>query len=334
MTGNATEPLRVAVIGIGGIGAAHLRCARTTDATNLVCACDLDQHHLDHLHVADPALSLTTDWRIVRDRDDLDAVIVALPHHLYVDAVPSLLEAGHNVLMEKPFGRNLDEAHTMVDAAKKAGRVLMVCGQNKFSPAFARSRRIISDGVIGDVSLIRGTSVYRWGNSRDWGWRGNRAQSGGAALLDAGWHILEQITELHGVPEAVFAASGTKKAAPSVDYDVEDNALLVLLYPDGSVGQVLSTFVTTPFEWRILAHGAAGSVELTRQVRLELGEGPPTVEQFDETDIMQAQLEHFVGAVERGDRYRGTPEDGLSLMRVIDAAYRSMESRRAEAVES
>ena len=153
------------------------------------------------------------------------------------------------------------------------------------------------------------------------------------ALLDAGWHILEHVVAFHGVPETVFAATGSKKAVPSVEYDVDDSALLILRFADGSVGQVLSSFVTTPFEWRIVVHGTVGSLELTRQVRLEIGEGPPTVEQFDEVDLMQAQLEHMVKAVQRGSPGLGSPADGVRVMRLADAAYRSMRSGQAESTE-
>jgi len=334
MATEQTIPLRIGIIGIGGMGGAHLRAARTSDKVHLVVACDSDQYMLDHQHVIDPSLVLTLDWRQVRDRDDLDAVIVSLPHDLYAEVVPSLLEAGHHVLMEKPFGRTAAEAQKMADAAKKSGKVLMIGGQNKFTSGFQRVKRLLADGLLGEVFLIRGVTVYRWGHEQDWRWRASRSRSGGVAVLDAGWHILEQMIAFHGVPERVYAASGAKKGVPHKEYDVEDKAALIFHYPDGSLGQMLSCFVSTPYEWRIVLHGTLGSLELEKMhMRLDFGSGSPAIERFSETDTILAQLEHFAGVVERGIPCIGGPENGLKVMRVIDAAYRSMESGQPEPIK-
>lgn len=333
MASRKTALLRIAIIGIGDMGAAHLRAARSSDRVKTIIACDGDQHVIDHQHIVDPSLPLTLHWEHVRDRDDVDAVIVSLPHDLYVEIVPALLAAGHHVLMEKPFGRTSAEAQTMADAAKKAGKVLMIGGQGKFTPGFQRAKRVLSDGLLGDIFLVRGVTVYRWGHEQDWRWRAERARSGGVAVLDAGWHVLEQVVALHGVPEKVYAASGTKKGVPGKQYDVDDDAALVLHYADGSLGQVLSCFVTSPYEWRILLHGTKGSLELEKgHMRLEFGEGSPSIERFADADLVVAQLDHFVNVVQRGVRSIAGPENALKVMRLIDAAYRSIESGKAEAV--
>jgi len=331
MATTAVPALRVGVIGIGGFGGAHLRAARESDRIELVTACDSDQYVLDHHHVADPRLDLTPDWRRVCGRADLDAVVVALPHDLYAEVVPALLEARRHVLMEKPLGRTLAEAQRIVDAAARTGRTLMVGGQNKHTPVFGRARRILADGVLGDVFLIRGTTVYRWGHEQEWGWRGDRARSGGVAVLDAGWHMIEQMVAFHGVPERVYAACGTKKGVPGRAYDVDDRVALTFHYADGSIGQMLSCCVTTPGEWRVVVHGSDGSLQVDRrEVRLELGGEAPTVEQFDEVDAVRVQLEHFADVVQRGVPSIGGPDAGLKVMRVVDAAYRSMASGEAE----
>ena len=337
MTSSArsTPPLRAAVIGIGGIGSTHLRVLDDSDRFDLQIACDSDQFALDYIHVDDPKLGLATDWRKIVDRaGDLDVVFAAVPHDLYAEIVPELLNAGLHVFMEKPFGRNTVEAMVMAEAAELNERALMVGGQFKFGNGFRRARRVVSDRLLGDVFLVRGTSIQQWGQRGEWGWRADAARSGGAAVIDSGWHVIEQIVALTSVPVAVYAAGGSMRGFPDAPYDVDDKAAITLQFEDGSIGHVLTCCVTTPHEWRIGMHGTDGTMELQqRSIRLEFGKHPPGTEKVEESDTMLAQAEHFANVIQRNVPSMAGPEHGLQVMRVVEAAYRSMDSGKAEQVQ-
>ncbi len=321
--------VRLGVIGAGGIGNAHLKAIeRCADMAALAAVCDVAADV--RKRVAQTwGVDVYGDYRNVLKRDDLDAVIVALPHHLHEEVAVAALGAGKHVLLEKPLARNLTEGERIVAAAKASGKTLLVGGQSKFLPTLQRAKELVSSGVLGDIFLTRGTLTYRWEPAlrNQFGWRGCKALSGGVAIIDAGWHLLEALVWLRGLPQSVLAITGAMKAVPKADYDVDDKAALLLSYADGGIGTAVISYVTLPNEWRLVFHGTKGALEVTTE-RLTLWQGPEIAETLtpEPTDAFSAQLRHFLGVVQAVERPIRTPDDALAVMRLIDAAYRSAES--------
>lgn len=323
--------IRVGAIGVGGIGGSHLRLTRNcADVMEAVAVCDVNQDIAQRV-AEEFGAEAHTDYRELCQRGDLDAVIVAVPHYLYAEVVCCALESGLHVFKEKPFAKTLTDAQQMVEAARQHDRRLVLAGQSKFMPAFMKGKEIVDSGVLGEVFLTRAVIIYRWGGAINdhWSWRGKEELSGGVAIIDAGWHILDMAHWYRGLPSAVYASVGSMKGVPRSQYDVDDKAAIILEYPDGGIGSIVSSYITLPDERRITLHGVNGTLDVVgNQASLILDGEPQEVSLPDPAeDPMTAQLRHFAEAIGSGaESTIAGPKRAYEVMQMVDAAYRSAES--------
>src|SRR5437773_241592 len=143
------------------------------------------------------------------------------------------LSQGYHVLCEKPVAVNRSEAAELATAALNAGRVVMPCHQYRFNPVWRRVKQWLDAGVIGRWYLAE-FRVYRLGadpgaSADSVPWRGRRAAGRGGVLLDHGTHLVYELLDVAGPPQAVRAWTGRLRHGA---YDVEDTAQLVFEYPD------------------------------------------------------------------------------------------------------
>lgn len=155
------RPLRLGLIGLGNIGQlAHLPATKEANGVELVAVCDAR---------TDVALALAercgvnavSPWERLVELDDLDAVLVALPHALHAPVSIAALRAGKHVLCEKPIAGSLVSANAMVRAEGPAR--LMVAHHKRYDPGCEEARLLVLDGAIGPVRYAR----YHW-TCGDW----------------------------------------------------------------------------------------------------------------------------------------------------------------------
>ena len=330
------ETVRFGIIGAGGIGGHHLQVIAERDDAEVTLVCDVAETVTDRL--AGMGQAVTGDWQQVVASSDVDAVVVALPHYLYPTVVPAALRAGKHVLQEKPFAHSLRGALETVSAARETGSVLMVCGQSRYQSGFQRAKQILETGALGKLFLMRGVITYRWSAAFEdrWSWRGDRALSGGTAIIDSGWHILDLMNWFAGVPRFVYAATGEGRALPG-HYDVDDRAVLTMDYADGAIGVATISFICLPAQRKVTLHGTEGSMEIEpTELRLHIGpeQDAEVITLKTESDALRPQMNHFIERVRSGaDPVEGARE-ALDVQRVIDAAYRSAESHTREEVQN
>ncbi len=321
-----SDRLRVIQIGCGGIGASHLDLLRGRDDVEVVGACDVNEALLAPLQAA--GIPTYTDYREALSEEPADCAVVSLPHYLYPEVVNLALDRGLHVLKEKPFGRTLEDARSMVEAARRTGKVLMVAGQAKHYPAFKRAKALMDTGAIGKLLVCRATITYQWGAALadQWSWRGEHAKSGGVAVIDSGWHILDLVHWYCGVPSRVSCFLGQGRALPG-DSDVDDRAVLTLEFDSGAVAAVACCFITQPSLRQVVLHGLEGALDVTseRLVRCA-ADGRQETEPFSEgSHSLAPQLEAFLSAVRTGTTPASAYEEAYQVQRIIDAAYRSAE---------
>lgn len=326
------DKLRFSVIGAGGMGSGHVRTILDHPRAELALACDVNEAVLEPL--AAQGVKTCMDWQEALPAGEVDAAVIILPHHLYPEVVNTALARGIHVLKEKPFARDLDDARVMRDAAEQSNAILMVAGQGKYSPGYQRAKQIVAAGTLGDVFLSRAVITYRWGGAinDNWRWRGTKALSGGVAIIDSGWHILDILTWLRGMPETVYCTTGQGNAFPG-DYDVDDRAVLALDYNDGGIASVSISFICQPSARQVFLHGTEASLEVVDTcVRVHVGnETDSEVTNFAPmANGLAPQFEHLLHLIDT----KASPVEGAreayDVQRIIDAAYRSAESKRPE----
>ncbi|MDF2721207.1 MAG: oxidoreductase [Paenibacillus sp.] len=128
-----------------------------------------------------------SDYREMIKRTDLDLIVNATPSHLHVPVSLELLEAGFNVLCEKPLARTQEEVNILIEASKKAGKVLAVFHQYRFFPVIQEINKVLDSGVLGRIVQV---SVSASNFSRRWDWQTLKSRNGGS-LMNTGSHFVD-----------------------------------------------------------------------------------------------------------------------------------------------
>jgi predicted dehydrogenase len=276
-----------------------------------------------------------------------DAVDLCLPNHLHLEAAVWSAKAGKHILCEKPLGRTAQEAAAMLDAARAAG-IIHLYGENLlFTPDMTELRAIVERGIIGRPLWMRGREGH-FGPHSSWFYQ--KALSGGGALLDMGCHVIGVFNLLgRRRAEAVFAHTPTLHHAT----DCEDNALALVRYEGGLVGQAEASWtqrggMAVAFEvWGdegMITYDRSGlsqpikvfSRQQTDRYFSEKAEQRqgwlfPTVQEYWRYGYYD-QIRHFVECLRGGSTPLLTFEDGLAVNRIVDAAYASARSGAWEPV--
>jgi predicted dehydrogenase/flavin reductase (DIM6/NTAB) family NADH-FMN oxidoreductase RutF len=153
---------------------------------------------------------------------DVQACLIALPHHLHRSATEEVLRHGKHVLVEKPIATTLADADAMMAAARQAKRLLMVAENMHFRPDVAAAVRRISAGDIGEpVYSMTHVSAPRAPES----WHGDAALAGGGPWMDYGVHQVRAIRLLMGEPDRILATRGMQM---HVKMSAEDSLQVLL----------------------------------------------------------------------------------------------------------
>jgi predicted dehydrogenase len=134
--------LRVAVVGVGHLGKHHARILASLPGVELVAVVDTNRPRVEEIAAANRTLAVCDARELL---GKVDAVTIAVPTELHEQVALPFLRAGIPVLVEKPMARSLDEADRMIDAAADAGVVLAVGQTERFNPALAAARPLITD---------------------------------------------------------------------------------------------------------------------------------------------------------------------------------------------
>jgi predicted dehydrogenase len=324
------EPLRLAVLGAGGIGRLHVeRIARSGEA-RLVAICDpapaaralAEAHHARHHHTLESML-LT---------EALDGVIIATPTCLHARQAAACIAEKLPVLVEKPIADNFDEARKLVATAKKAGVSILVGHHRRHNPLAAEARRLIRAGELGEVLLVSGL----WATLKPFGYFETpwRRQPGGGPVLINLIHEIDMLRYLFGEVDRI----GAETANRARGLPVEDAAVLTLRFATGVLGSIaLTDAAPSPWTWeqatgenpgfpksgrshlRILGSKAAlefPGLALWRQEEGTGWEHPLSCirAEIAESDALALQLAHFLEVI-RGE---ATPlSDGADGTRTL-----------------
>ncbi|MFS0795422.1 Gfo/Idh/MocA family protein [Microbacterium sp. 1P10AE] len=215
----SAQPLRVAMIGYGFMGAAHSvgwrQAPRMFDLARPVEMSVVVGRNADAVASAAAKwgwADSATDWRGVIARDDIDIVDIVTPGDSHAEIAIAALEAGKHVLCEKPLANTVAEAEEMAAAAERArarGIRSMVGFTYRRVPAVTLLRDMIAEGAVGTVQQVR--AAYR----QDWlvdprmplAWRLQKEHAGSGALGDIGAHIIDMTQFVTGL--GIESVTGT-----------------------------------------------------------------------------------------------------------------------------
>lgn len=318
------DRLRTAVIGVGYLGRFHAEKYAAHPGAELVAVADLDADRARSV-AAELGVEAIADYRSLLGR--IDCASVAVPtqqHHLVTGA---LLEAGVDVLVEKPLTATVEEGKSLVELAARGGRVLQVGHLERFNPAIRAL-----DGIVAEPRFIE---CHRLAPFTE---RGTDVD----VVLDLMIHDLDVILSM--TPSAVRSveAVGVPVLTPSVDI-----ANARIRFENGCIANLTASRVSLKRErkLRIFQPDAYLSVDYgNRQVLICRREtdanGQPTlrVEQHEvpEQDPLEAEIDAFLRAVRGREVPPVSGWDGLRALEVAHVIRESleMEVRAAQAIQS
>ncbi len=143
-----------------------------------------------------------------------DAALIVTPHKFHLSNTLDCLDAGLDVLLEKPMVLNAREARKLIEARDRTGRLVVVAFPGSLSPAVAKARAMIAGGRLGRVTAISGFVHQGWKKGSAGTWRQDPVVSGGGLLFDTGSHLLNTMADLAGADVAEVSATLDNDGAP------------------------------------------------------------------------------------------------------------------------
>ena len=355
-----SKELRVGVVGIGWAGQQHLMAYNDLEGVRIVSLAGMEQELRDSLQAEYSIPNAFADWKDMLDHGGLDAISVAVPTFLHAPIAVAALERGIHVLSEKPIARNAVEGQAMVDAARKAGRVLDVAFNHRRRGDIKALKGVIDDGGLGRPYYAKASWLRRSGIPTLGSWFTNPELAGGGPLADIGVHALDYALHLLGEPKVVAVSAATHSElgpqgrgggsrysaqATSHAFEVEDFASAFLRLEGGGTLVIEASWATyreTDDLLDFTVYGTDGGAELkvqgapfppVGQLRVftdKEGESADYVPPVLPGRAHDAVVEDFVTAVRGGEQAWGEHDGSLALYRaqIIDACYQSAREQR------
>jgi UDP-N-acetylglucosamine 3-dehydrogenase len=323
---------RAGVIGAGAIAAArHLPEYAANAAVDLVALADpfVERAQVEAARYGN--IAVYADYHEMLARERLDLVSVCTPNHLHAPATIDALEAGVHVLVEKPMATTVVEADAMIEAAQRAGRILMVDQNERAMPAHTTAKRILAAGSLGRVLTFR--AFYGHSGPENWtptaAWFFNKTQSHSGVLGDLGVHkidILRFLLDSDVQEVAAFTGTLQKQA------EVNDNAVVLLRFRNGVFGSLAASW-TYNYEQEsgVVLYCEGGTIRIGAERTRPLvvaALGPPKSETaYDVPSPEQEQwhpvhgstvIDAFVESVRQG-RAAIPGEEGRAALAVVEA---------------
>lgn len=338
--------MKYALIGCGRISPNHIMAAKNNNL-EIVAICDVDADCMDDkVKKFDLPVSvkLYTDYNEMLDKEKPELVAIATESGLHAGIAIDCINAGCNVIIEKPIALSVEDANAIIEAGKKNNVKVCVNHQNRFNKSIAKISEALDRNRFG--RLFHGTAHIRW--ARDWEyysrakWRGTWAQDGGCLMNQCIHNIDLLIWLMGGEPIEVMSYTDRMKH----DYiEAEDLGIAVVKFANNTYGIIEGTTNVYPknLEETLYIFGEKGTVKAggasvnkieewnfsdalddCEQVKAQFSENPPSVYGFGHTPLYA----DVIDAINNDREPLVTGEDGKKALEMVLAIYKSANEGR------
>ena len=244
--------VRCGVIGYGGafsMGKHHADLISKTPGLKLTAICEIDKERLGVAQKDYPEVKTYAEIRKMLTDDIIDLGVAVVPHNVHSKIVLSLIDAGKNVICEKPFAITIADCTRMIETAKKKGVMLSVFHNRRWDVDFLAIKKIINDGLIGEIFHIE-AYVGNYAHPGYW-WRSEKPISGGL-IYDWGAHFVDWILNL--MPGKMETVYGIFHKRLWHDVTNEDQGEAIIRFEGGRYAEFQSSTIAAigKPKWRIL----------------------------------------------------------------------------------
>ncbi len=335
------ERVRLAVVGVGIWGTAHVRAYVQHASAEPVAVCDLDEER---------ARQVAKEWNIpshytsldeMLSQEKIDAVSVATPDNAHTDIVIKCAKAGAHILCEKPMATTVEECEAMIAAAEENDVCLMVDWHNRWNPPVYNAWRAIRDGELGDLRYVYyrlSDTVYVPLKMLPWAGESN-------VMLFLGSHAMDTTCWLMQKKVVRVTCRRMEGVLKRLGADTPDMYVTVLDFEDGAVAVIENSWLLPQSSAALIDHkaeiiGTKGTIYLDpthcRSIEKYTERTPEGFPHVSYPDMFVApevhgrwrglaieSIYHFVESVRDGTPPLATGQDGLLNTRLIVAAEES-----------
>jgi predicted dehydrogenase len=326
--------LELAVVGVGAWGVNHVRAFARLKGVRVAAVCDPSGEALDRARGLAPGARAVRDFEGVLADPAIAAVVLATPAVTHAEMARAALAAGKHVLVEKPMALAAADAEAVVAAAAAARRTLMVGHLMLYHPAVDRLRRLVASGELGTVHYLYAVRVNLGRLRRDENAMWSLAPHDISVIL----HLLD------AEPQSVSARGGSY-----LQSGIQDVAFVNLRFPSGVLAQIQLSWLDPRKERRLTVVGSKKMVELddvhpVEKLRiydkgydrppafteyaeyLSIRNGDIHIPQVPMVEPLEVECRHFLECVEAGVAPLTDGASALRVVRVLEAAQRSLDA--------
>ena len=299
-----------------------------------------------------PKATVVQDFSEILSDETIELVVIVLPNHLHYKFAKEALQAGKNVVVEKPFTVSVKEADELISLAEEKNLILSVNHNRRWDSDFRTVHKLLKTGRLGDIVSYEAHFDRFRPKVKD-GWKEEKEIPGSGILYDLGSHLIEQALYLFGKPDEVFADIRTQRAEAEVPDDFE----LLLFYPKLRVRLKAGMLVKEKGPTFII-HGTRGSfVKYGMDVQEEAlkngkkpedfpewGEEPEEswgkINIFEQEENIPSEkgdyrnlYRNVHAAITEGKELAVKPQQAREVIRVIELAQESHEKRCAKSFD-
>jgi predicted dehydrogenase len=364
---NTPTPVRVAIIGLGAVAEAHIAAYLALPEVEIVAVVDPRPERTAEVaaRLSAPGF-LTCAEMLEQIKPDIGCVLSTVASHRPI--TEQLANAGVHVLCEKPMTTSLEDALAMAEACRRNGVEYMYGSSYRFLPAVQLARRMIAEGVIGDVLLLEervvtgaGAAAFKPMSSAHY--PEGTPGGGGMGLVDHGVHLLDIFPLLTGSPITRAIGRGNRTGGPMRTefalVELANGAIGSLIYEEGTVGSDMpweavfsmgrswkdgqgfagDTGEWTPAAGSIRVHGTRGALRIFHYPnKLFLcepgGVREIAVPEGAAPDHFGAQLASFIAALRASEPSPVGAATGIQAVKTLLAIYRSEQTGQWTDVEA
>lgn len=351
------EKLKIGIIGVGGISELHISGYLADSRCELTAFCDINEERLKYMGEKYGITRLYTDKdEMLKECPELDAVSVCTWNAAHAECTIAALNAGKHVICEKPMAMNAKEALEMKEVAQRNNKLLMIGFVRRYGKDAHVTKDFIDSGDFGEIYYAKATYLRRAGAPG--GWFGNKQLSGGGPLIDLGVHVIDLARYLAGNPKPVSVYAATFKKLGNRSnlkltekygietnnkvFDVEDLATALIRFDNGFVVSVEASFSLNIKNdiGTIQLFGTKAGAILDPELEIftenndyltNISFKESTALSFD--GLFESEIKHFIDCIADGSDCISPAEDGIVLMKILDAAYRSAETGHEEVIK-
>ncbi len=315
--------VRVGFIGTGGVSRGHIKRINDNASARIAALCDTNRDALkEKAKLVGRRLPLYEDYEAMLAKEELDAMVICTPHTLHYKQAMDCLDRGIHILVEKPMVCTVDHARRLLEKSEKTGKTLMVSYQRHYAPEFMWARQAIERGDFGRIFYISAYLSQSWAGITST-WRGKKDLSGGGELMDSGSHIVDIICYLPQLDPIEVTAFISNEFARDEEVDILSS--VSVRFSNRAIGSICING-NAPWYETLIISGTKMTMTMAGGLSLRLPDGQPApAPQMPEAKNPD---DNFIAVIQGSEQPLSTGRDGLRVLQVTEAAYRSEQEKR------